>query len=391
MCGVRYRAEGWLSGKVSATLEGLTIGIMALTWHHAVMWAIGFTLIYLAVKKGYEPLLLIPIGFGAIMANIPLSGAIGEGGPLTLLLRVGVLTELFPILIFVGVGAMCDFSPLLRNPEVMLIGAAAQVGIFATIVAASLLRFPLTQAVAIGILGTADGPTTIYVASLYAPEILAPLALAAYSYMALTPLIMPPVIRLLTTPTERRIRMVYTSGPEVSRTARLLFPLCVALVAGLIAPVAVPLVGFLMLGNFLRECGVAERLSHSAQNELINVVTLLLGLTIGGSMTGDTFLNWVTLGVMALGLAAMVFATAGGIIVAKFLNMLRSNKINPMIGAAGISAFPMAGRVVAKMAFAEDKQNYLLMHAVAVNISGQLCSIVAGVVVIAVIKSILGF
>ncbi|HSW10338.1 MAG TPA: sodium ion-translocating decarboxylase subunit beta [Bacillota bacterium] len=371
-------------------MEGLMAGIIELSWHHAVMWAIGLTLIYLAVKKGYEPLLLIPIGFGAVMANLPLSGAVTEAGPLTLLLRIGVLTELFPILIFIGVGAMCDFSPLLRNPEVMLIGAAAQIGIFATIIAASLLRFPLTQAVAIGILGTADGPTTIFVASLYAPEILGPLALAAYSYMALTPLIMPPVIRLLTTPDERRIRMVYSGGPEVSRTARLLFPLCVVIVAGLIAPVAVPLVGFLMLGNFLRECGVAERLSHSAQNELVNVVTLLLGLTIGGTMTAETFLNWVTLGVMALGLAAMVFATAGGIIIAKFLNLLRREKINPMIGAAGISAFPMAGRVVAKMAFAEDRQNYLLMHAVAVNISGQLCSIVAGVVVIAVSKAILG-
>jgi len=376
---------------VSATLEGLLAGIIELNWRHGAMWAIGFTLIYLAVRKGYEPLLLIPIGFGAIMANIPLSGAIGEAVPLTLLLRVGVWTELFPILIFVGVGAMCDFSPLLRNPEVMLLGAAGQIGIFLTIIAASLLRFPLTQAVAIGILGTADGPTTIYVASLYAPEILAPLALAAYSYMALTPLIMPPVIRLLTTPDERRIRMVYSGSPEVSRTARLLFPLCVMMVAGLIAPVAVPLVGFLMLGNFLRECGVAERLSHSAQNELINVVTLLLGLTIGGSMTGETFLRWSTLGVMALGLAAMVLATAGGIVIAKLLNALRREKINPMIGAAGISAFPMAGRVVAKMAFAEDRQNYLLMHAVAVNISGQLCSIVAGVVVIAVIKAIVGF
>lgn len=375
---------------MGATLTNLVAGISALSWQHLVMWLLGSTLIYLGVKKNYEPLLLIPIGFGTLMANIPLSGAIGEGGPLTTLLNVGVLTELFPILIFVGVGAMCDFGPLLRNPEVMLLGAAAQIGIFGTIIAATLLGFPIAQAAAIGILGTADGPTTIYVASLFAPELLAPLALAAYSYMALTPMIMPPVIRALTTSAERKIRMVYQGGPEISRAARLVFPLCVIAVAGLIAPVAVPLVGFLMLGNFLRECGVTDRLSQSAQNELINIVTLLLGLTIGGSMTAENFLSWVSLGVMALGLAAMVFATAGGIIIAKMLNTVRSQKINPMIGAAGISAFPMAGRVVAKMAFAEDKQNYLLMHAMAVNISGQLCSIVAGVVVIAIIKAVLG-
>ena len=375
---------------VGEIIGGLLAGIGALTWQQVVMWALGLTLIYLAVSRNYEPLLLVPIGFGAIMANIPLSGAVGEGGPLTLLLQVGVLTELFPILIFIGVGAMCDFGPLLKNPEVMLLGAAAQVGIFATIVVATVLGFPIAQATAIGILGTADGPTTLYVASLYAPEILAPLALAAYSYMALTPLIMPPIIKALTTVKERKIRMQYHSGPEVSRTAKLLFPLCVVIVAGVIAPVAVPLVGFLMLGNFLRESGVTERLSQSAQNELINIVTLLLGLTIGGTMTAYNFLNATSLRVMLLGLGAMVFATAGGIIIAKIFNLFRQEKINPMIGAAGISAFPMAGRVVAKMALAEDKQNYLLMQAMAVNISGQLCSIVAGVVVIAIIKALLG-
>ncbi|MEW6663506.1 MAG: sodium ion-translocating decarboxylase subunit beta [Bacillota bacterium] len=368
---------------------GLFESFGALSWKHLVMWFLGFGLIYLAVKKNYEPLLLVPIGFGAVLANIPLSGAIGEDGPLTLLLQVGVLTELFPILIFVGIGAMCDFSPLLRNPSVMLMGAAAQVGIFITIIVATLLQFPIAQAAAIGILGTADGPTTIYVASLYAPELLAPLALAAYSYMALTPVIMPPIIRMLTTPEERKIRMGNQNDQEVSRTARLLFPLCVVIIAGLIAPVAVPLVGFLMLGNFLRECGVTDRLSQSAQNELINIVTLLLGLTIGGTMAAEHFLNWISLGVMSLGLLAMIFATAGGIIIAKLLNAFRSEKINPMIGAAGISAFPMAGRVVAKMATSEDKRNYLLMHAMAVNISGQMCSIVAGVVVIAIISALL--
>jgi len=283
------------------------------------MWALGLTLIYLAVSRNYEPLLLVPIGFGSIMANIPLSGAVGEGGPLTLLLQVGVLTELFPILIFIGVGAMCDFGPLLKNPEVMLLGAAAQVGIFATIVVATVLGFPIAQAAAIGILGTADGPTTLYVASLYAPEILAPLALAAYSYMALTPLIMPPIIKALTTVNERKIRMQYHSGPEVSRTAKLLFPLCVVIVAGVIAPVAVPLVGFLMLGNFLRESGVTERLSQSAQNELINIVTLLLGLTIGGTMTAYNFLNVTSLGVMFLGLGAMVLPPRGVLLLRSLL------------------------------------------------------------------------
>lgn len=370
-------------------LQGLLTGVAGITWKHIVMWIFGLGLIYLAVKKQYEPLLLVPIGFGAVMANIPFSGAIGEDGPLTLLLNAGVLSELFPILIFVGVGAMCDFGPLLRRPEVMFIGAAAQVGIFLTIIVAVLLGFPIAQAAAIGILGTADGPTTIYVASLYAREILPALALAAYSYMALTPMILPPIIKALTTAEERRIRMAYQEGPEVSRTARLIFPILVVLVAGIIAPVAVPLVGFLMLGNFLRECAVTERLNQSAQNEIINVVTLLLGLTIGGSMIAENFLNLASLGVMALGLLAMIFATAGGIIVAKFMNLFLKVKINPMIGAAGISAFPMAGRVVAKMAQAEDKRNYLLMQAMSVNISGQMCSIIAGVVVIAIIGVIL--
>jgi len=370
-------------------LQGLFTGVAGITWKHIVMWIFGLGLIYLAVKKQYEPLLLVPIGFGAVMANIPFSGAIGEDGPLTLLLNAGVLTELFPILIFVGIGAMCDFGPLLRRPEVMFIGAAAQVGIFLTIIVAVLLGYPIAQAAAIGILGTADGPTTIYVASLYAREILPALALAAYSYMALTPMILPPIIKALTTAEERRIRMTYQEGPEVSRTARLIFPILVVLVAGIIAPVAVPLVGFLMLGNFLRECAVTERLNQSAQNEIINVVTLLLGLTIGGSMIAENFLNLASLGVMALGLLAMIFATAGGIIVAKFMNLFLKVKINPMIGAAGISAFPMAGRVVAKMAQAEDKRNYILMQAMSVNISGQMCSIVAGVVVIAIIGVIL--
>jgi len=371
-------------------LQDLAVGVVGLQWKHVVMWLISFGLIFLAVNKNYEPLLLLPIGFGAMLANIPFSGAIGEGGVLNLLLQVGVLTELFPVLIFIGIGAMCDFGLLLQNPKVMLIGAAAQIGIFVTIIVAALLQFPINQAVAIGILGTADGPTTIYVASLYAPEILAPLALAAYSYMALTPIIQPPIIRALTTKEERKMRMAYLSGPNVSRTARLLFPLCVVIVAGVIAPPAVPLVGFLMLGNFMRESGVVERLSNSAQNELINVVTLLLGLTIGGAMVAEDFLNWRSLGIMFLGLAAMIFATVGGILIAKLSNLFQAEKINPMIGAAGISAFPMAGRVVAKMALAEDKGNYLLMHAIAVNASGQLCSIIAGAVVIAIIGVIFG-
>lgn len=371
-------------------LQELWIGIFGLTWKHLVMYLVGFGLIYLAIKKDYEPLLLMPIGFGAILSNIPFSSAVGEHGPLTTLLKAGILNELFPVLIFIAIGAMIDFTPLIRNPLMMVFGAAAQFGIFATIVVAALLNFPLNEAAAVGIIGAADGPTTIYVANKFARSLLGPLSVAAYSYMSLVPIIQPPVIKALTTKNERMIRMPYKEGVKVSKTVRILFPIVVTIIAGIIAPISVALVGFLMFGNLIRECGVVERLSQAAQNELANLVTLLLGITIGGTMTAEEFLNLKTIMVMAMGLVAFIFDTAGGIIVAKIMNLFLKEKINPMIGAAGISAFPMAGRVVAKMALQEDRNNFIIMHAIGANVSGQIGSIIAGGVVLAVVGAMLG-
>lgn len=371
-------------------LSSLTIGLTALSLKHVAMWLIGAVLIYLAIKKDYEPLLLLPIGFGAILANIPFSSAVGEAGPLTLLLKAGILNELFPVLIFIAIGAMCDFRPLLNNPLMMVFGAAAQFGIFMTILIATLLGFPLNEAAAVGIIGAADGPTTIYVANKFARELLGPLSVAAYSYMALVPIIQPPVIKLLTSKKERTIRMPYTNEAPVSRAVRILFPISVTIIAGVIAPMSVALIGFLMFGNLLRECGVVERLSKAAQNELANLVTLLLGITIGGTMDAEAFLNIKTLLILALGLFAFIFDTAGGVLVAKALNLFLKNKINPMIGAAGISAFPMSARVIAKMALAEDKGNYLIMHSIGANVAGQIGSIIAGGIVLTIIGAMLG-
>ncbi|MGI6605586.1 MAG: sodium ion-translocating decarboxylase subunit beta [Peptococcia bacterium] len=371
-------------------LSSLTIGLTALSLKHVAMWLIGAVLIYLAIKKDYEPLLLLPIGFGAILANIPFSSAVGEAGPLTLLLKAGILNELFPVLIFIAIGAMCDFRPLLNNPLMMVFGAAAQFGIFMTILIATLLGFPLNEAAAVGIIGAADGPTTIYVANKFARELLGPLSVAAYSYMALVPIIQPPVIKLLTSKKERTIRMPYTNEAPVSRAVRILFPISVTIIAGVIAPMSVALIGFLMFGNLLRECGVVERLSKAAQNELANLVTLLLGITIGGTMDAEAFLNIKTLLILALGLFAFIFDTAGGVLVAKLLNLFLKNKINPMIGAAGISAFPMSARVIAKMALAEDKGNYLIMHSIGANVAGQIGSIIAGGIVLTIIGAMLG-
>jgi sodium ion-translocating decarboxylase beta subunit len=325
------------------------------------------------------------MGLGAILANIPLSSAVGPRGPLTLLFEAGITTELFPVLIFIGIGAMIDFGPLLRKPVMMLYGAAAQFGIFATMVVATLLGFSLPQAAAIGMIGAADGPTTIFVGAQLAPELLGPLSVAAYSYMSLVPIIQPAVIRRLTTPTERRIRMTYEEGPPVSRKARILFPIIVTLLAGLVAPISVALIGFLMFGNLLRESGVVDSLSQTAQKELTNLVTLLLGITIGSTMEASSFLRLDTLLVMAMGLAAFIFDTAGGVIFAKLLNLVLKQKVNPMIGAAGISAFPMSGRVVAKMALAEDPSNYLIMHSIGANVAGQIGSVVAGGLVLALV------
>ncbi|NPV91421.1 MAG: sodium ion-translocating decarboxylase subunit beta [Firmicutes bacterium] len=366
-------------------MDQLLVGIVNLTWKHVVMFGIGIILIYLAIAKEYEPVLLLPIGFGALLCNIPLSSAIGPEGPLTVLKHAGIITELFPCLIFVAVGAMCDFAPMLKNPVLMIFGAAAQLGIFATIIVAALLGFDIKEAASIGIIGAADGPTTIYVATKFAPHLLAPLSVAAYSYMSLVPIIQPPVIKALTTQHERKIRMPLKQDVQVSRMVRISFPIMVTLVAGIIAPISVALVGMLMLGNLLRESGVVERLARSSQEELANVVTLLLGVTIGSTMEAEGFLNLSTLMVMGLGIVAFVFDTAGGVLFAKILNLFLKEKINPMIGACGISAFPMSGRVIAKMALAEDKRNYLIMHAIGANASGQIGSIIAGGLVLAIV------
>lgn len=350
------------------------------------MIAIGLILIYLAVKHGFEPTLLIPIGFGCIMANIPGSGAIGSGGVLKILSDTLVLrTEILPLLIFIGIGAMIDFGPLLSNPKMLLFGAAAQFGIFATLIVAALLGFPLKEAASIGIIGAADGPTSIFVASRLAPRLLAPISVAAYSYMSLVPLIQPPVVKALTTKKERMIRMPYKSE-AISKKVKLFFPIIVTIIAGLIAPQSVALIGFLMFGNFMRECGVLDRLSQSAQNELVNVSTILLGLSIGSTMVGSDFLQWGTLVIIALGLVAFIFDTAGGIIFVKIMNLFTKNKVNPMVGAAGISAFPMSARVMQKLAQNDDPSNFILMHAIGSNVAGQIGSVIAGGLILALIK-----
>lgn len=380
---------------MEALISDLAMGILGLSYKHVIMWIIALVLIYLAVAKDYEPVLLFPIGFGALLANIPFSSAIGPEGPLTTLLHAGISNELFPVLIFVAIGAMCDFTPLLKQPIMFIFGAAAQMGIFATIIVAALLNFPLNQAAAIGIIGAADGPTTIYVANKFATELLAPLSVAAYSYMSLVPIIQPPVIKLLTTKEERKIRMVYKDRP-INPRILISFPIIVTLVAGIVAPISVALIGFLMFGNMLRVCtelcGSLSRLNETAQGELANLVTLVLGVTIGGTMTAEGFLNTSTLAIMGLGLCAFIFDTAGGVLIAKFINLFRSkeNKINPMIGACGISAFPMSGRVIAKMAMAEDKRNYLIHQATGTNASGQIGSVIAGSIVLAVVGTMLG-
>lgn len=363
----------------------MLMGITGLTWQQVAVMLIGCALIWLAIVKQYEPLLLAPIGFGAILANLPFSSAVGDAGWLTLLEKAGISTELFPVLIFIAVGAMCDFTPLLSMPSMMFFGAAAQFGIFATIIVATLLGFPIKEAAAIGIIGAADGPTTIYVSSLFAPRLLGPLAVCAYTYMSLVPIIQPPVIRLLTTKNERAIRMTYTGGRPVSRLTKIVFPITVTIIAGILVPSSVALIGALMFGNLIRECGVMEKLSKAAQNELSNLVTLLIGIAIGGTMDASIFMTWQTIGILALGLAAFILDTAFGVLFVKLINLFKKEKINPMLGAAGISAFPMAARIVAKMAQEEDPGNYLIMHAVGANVAGQIASIMAGGLVLALI------
>ena len=359
-----------------------------LDWKQVVMWCIGALLIYLAIKKDMEPSLLLPMGFGAILVNLPLSGAITqiyptgtEEGVIDLLFNSGIANELFPLLLFIGIGAMIDFEPLLCNPKLMLFGAAAQFGIFFTLSLACLLGFDVKDAASIAIIGAADGPTSIFVANFFHSNYLGAIIVAAYSYMALVPIVQPPVIRLITTKKERRIRMEYT-GSKVTKTTKILFPVVVTIITGIVAPRSVALVGFLMFGNLIRECGVLDSLSETAQKVLANLITLLLGLTVASKMTADAFLNKETLLILALGLVAFVFDTVGGVLFAKFINLFSKKKVNPMIGATGISAFPMSARVIHKMGLEEDPQNFLLMHAIGSNVSGQIASVIAGGIIL---------
>jgi oxaloacetate decarboxylase beta subunit len=366
-------------------MDVLIQGIMAVTLKQVIMWVIGGGLIYLAIAKEYEPALLLPMGFGAILVNFPGTGVLNQmvngteiEGILDFLFKGGIATELFPLLIFIGIGAMIDFGPLLQNPFMLLFGAAAQFGIFFTIcVAAFFGGFSIREAASIGIIGAADGPTSIFVTSQLAYHLLGPITIAAYSYMALVPIIQPPAIRLVTTKKERSIRMKY-KAENVSKTTKILFPIIITIIAGLIAPVSLPLIGFLMFGNLLRECAVLDRLSNAAQNELVNIVTILLGITIATQMTAEGFLQFDTLKIIGFGLVAFVFDTIGGVLFAKFINLFRKEKINPMVGAAGISAFPMSARVIQKMAQKEDPQNFILMYAVGANVAGQIASVIAG-------------
>ena len=374
------------------TFAGLFANFGNLTWQMVVMWVIGGLLIYLAIAKKMEPSLLLPMGFGAILVNLPLSGAITQGttvGPISALFDAGMSNELFPLLLFIGIGAMIDFGPLLEKPWLMLFGAAAQFGIFVTLVLAGLF-FDLPDAASIAVIGAADGPTAIFVANTLGSKYLGAIMVAAYSYMALVPIVQPPVIRLCTTKKERLIRMPYQKG-SVSKTTKILFPIVVTMLAGLVAPASVALVGFLMFGNLLRECGVLNALSETAQNVLANLITIVLGLTVAGQMTADKFVRPDTLLILALGLVAFIFDTAGGVFFAKLLNLFlpEGKKINPMIGAAGagISAFPMSGRVVNQMGLAEDNQNFLLMYSISVNVSGQIASVIAGGLILTLMSS----
>jgi oxaloacetate decarboxylase beta subunit len=369
-------------------LPELMIGLANLTWGNLLMIAVGGLLIALAVVKEYEPVLLLPIGFGCILANIPMTGMTDGDGLFGILYAAGIRTELFPLLIFIGVGAMIDFSPLLAQPSMALLGAAGQFGIYGTLILAVLLGFPLNEAASIGVIGAIEGPTSIFVATQLAPELLAPIAVAAYSYMSLVPIIQPPLMKLMTTKKERRIRMEYAPRP-VTQRARVLFPILVTLVVGLLVPAAVPLISMLMLGNLLRESGVVDRLSKAAQNEIANVATLILGLTIGSTMSAASFLNLQTVSILILGLFAFALDTVAGLLFGKLMSFVTGGKINPLIGAAGISAFPMAGRLAARMAQDEDFENFILMHAMGTNTAGQLGSVIAGGVLLALVSGIM--
>lgn len=374
-----------MESAILAGLGGLILGFSNLTWGHAVMIVIGFLLLYLGIGKGFEPLLLLPIGFGAILVNIPLAGLMDEGGVLRFFYETGVLTEIFPILIFIGIGAMTDFQPLLENPKIILLGAAGQFGIFLTLLLALALGFDKLEAVAIGIIGACDGPTSIYVSSKYAPHLLGAVSVAAYSYMSLVPIIQPPIMRLLTTDRERKIVMGSVKQP-VSKTTKILFPIAVTVAASLVAPLGTPLIGMVMLGNLMKESGVVERLKQASENEITNIVTLLLGLSIGATMEAGKFLRVETLMILVLGLIAIGLDTAVGVLFGKLMCFLTGGKINPLIGAAGISAFPMSARVVQAEGQKYNKKSYLLMHAMSANAGGQIGSIIAAAIMLSVLK-----
>lgn len=378
-------------------MDFLFEGIMAVTWKQIVMYVIGIILIWLAVRKEYEPSLLLPMGFGALLVNLPMTGVLDQvlqggiesRGIITWLFDVGIsASEAMPILLFIGIGAMIDFGPLLSNPVMFLFGAGAQFGIFAAILLAALLGFDLKDAATVGMIGAADGPTSILVSQILKSDYIGPIAVAAYSYMALVPIIQPMAIKMVTTKKERRIHMEYNPG-AVSRRMRIAFPIAVTLIVGLVAPQSVALVGFLMFGNLIRECGVLGTMSNTAQNVLTNLITLLLGITISFSMQAEKFVTVQTLMIMAIGLFAFVMDTIGGIFLAKVINLFLKKKINPMVGAAGISAFPMSSRVVQKIAMQEDPTNIILMQAAGANVSGQIASVIAGGLIVSLVTGML--
>ena len=372
-------------------MEVLLQNFQNIQLNEVIMWVIGGILIYLAIAKEMEPTLLLPMGFGAILVNLPVAvEGTGVQQVLDTLFSIGIEgAELFPLMLFIGIGAMIDFQPLLTNPKLMIFGAAAQFGIFFTLALASLLGFELPDAASIAIIGAADGPTSIFVATELGSKYLGAIMVAAYSYMALVPLVQPPIIKLCTTKEERKIKMRYTGKP-VSRLTKILFPITVTVIVALVAPDAVTLIGFLMFGNLIRECGVLNSLSETAQNVLANLITIFLGISIASQMKAAEFLRFDTLIIIGLGLIAFVFDTFGGIMIAKLMNLFSKEKINPMIGAAGISAFPMSARVVHKLGLEEDNQNFLLMHSIGVNVSGQIASVIAGGLILALVKAAVG-
>ena len=366
-------------------IQGLFLGVLNLGLAHVIMILIGSLLLYLGISKGYEPLLLLPIGFGAILVNIPLSEMMADGGFIRYFYDIGIRTEIFPLLIFIGIGAMTDFQPLLENPKIILLGAAGQFGIFITLLLALAIGFGKLDAVAVSIIGACDGPTAIYVSSKFAPHMLGAVSVAAYSYMSLVPLIQPPIMRALTTERERNIIMGAVKQP-ISQTTKIMFPIVVTVFASILAPKGAPLIGTVMLGNLMKECGVVDRLKRAAENEIANIVTLLLGLCIGATMEADKFLRAETLIILALGFVAISLDTAVGVLFGKLMCALTGGKINPLIGAAGISAFPMSARVVQAEGQKYNKKNYLLMHAMSANAGGQIGSVIAAAVMLSVLQ-----